>query len=153
MTRAQEVDYIRIKNKINFEYINKCYDAIDKYEIDDCAVIYEMFRGTFQEEIKKYKGTSVKNLKDIYSLDNSNKIIIKNFIKHKLRQSINHILVPLINTGLSSSHDIRIPGCFTIILDKEILVGSTRHRLYSTDTIPNGFLNITLLRKFILVDL
>jgi len=150
MIKVQEVEYISISNNIDFKYIKDCYSVIEEYDINDCIIIYKMFAKSFEDEIKKYKGKAVKDIKDIYSLDNPDSIIIKNFIKEKLKFSVDSILISLVNYDINSLSDIRIPGCFTIIDNGRLIIGSTKYRLFSIDDQSVGYANISMLKKFVL---
>ena len=109
-----------------------------------------MFAKSFEDEIKKYKGKAVKDIKDIYSLDNPDSIIIKNFIKEKLKFSVDSILISLVNYDINSLSDIRIPGCFTIIDNGRLIIGSTKYRLFNIDDQSVGYANISMLKKFVI---
>jgi len=150
MTKRQEVSYIIIKEKISFDYIRDCYSIIEDYDIQDSVIIYEIYKEAFKEEIKKYKGKVIKNISDIYSLDDSNKIIIKNFIREKMKYSIDNILTPLINLEFKNTSNINIPGCFTIPSNDQLIIGAVKTSLYSMDIDRVGYVNISIVKKFIL---
>ena len=151
MAKHHEVEYLILNNAISFEFIEECYGIVDGYDIAECFLIYEIFKGTFSEELKKTnKNSSIKNFDDIYSLGDPEKVLIKNFIKLKLYNCIEILLLPLLNFNFSLREKPTIPDCFIIILEDKLLIGTTKSSVFSSSwREENSFINIILLKRFI----
>lgn len=143
--------YLIINKIVTFDTILLAYELVESFNSNQLFIIYEVFKNKFKKELENYRKNTIKNMDDIYSLDDEKKIFIKNFMKDKLFGAINSILIPFIGCDLKNIQSVNIEGCFILLHKKEVIVGVQKKVYFSSDLKQDDhYINIYLVKNFIL---
>lgn len=141
--------FIVIEKKVNFAFISSLYKKIESYSLDDCLLVYKLYKDDFKDLINENNIPKVKSIQDIYNLDDPNKIIIEELIKQTFENAIEKIIVPCLNVDFLSSK-IEIEDCGTFVNDKKLFIVThkTTHYSYIKNKV-NNYLYLDLLNRFL----
>jgi len=151
MARHHVAEYIVISELITFDFLLKCYNVADGFDLEKSLMIYDIFKKEFEKDIKNFENSKVESVDDIYSLGSPQKVIIRNYIRERLKFAIDTILLPCLNLNFCRTNLPTIPNCFSFVVDSKLIIGTSKENIFSNSwrTDP-GFINLNLLKRFII---
>ena len=141
--------FIVIEKKVNFALISSLHKKIESYNLDDCLLIYKLYKDDFKDALNESDIPKIKSIQDVYNLDDPNKIAIEELIKKTFEEAIENIIVPCLNIDFLSSK-IEIEDCGTFVNDKKLFIVThrTAHYSYFKNKV-NNYLYLDLLNRFL----
>lgn len=142
-------DYIILKNILTFDILNKYYNQVEELSFDDTMLIGQLFR-KMDEDTLSYSIDKVDSI-DIFHLDEPDKIALKNKVKKRMKESIDNILLPLVNWKFTDPTPC-LGEYFVIKLeDNRAIIGCHKTSYFRGDwRTDSTIINFMLIKRFIL---
>ena len=142
-------DYIILKNILTFDILNEYYNQVEDISFNDTMLIGQLFE-RMEEDTLSYSTNKVDSV-DIFHLDEPEKIELKNKVKKRMKESIDKILLPLVNWKFSDPTPCLGEYFVIKINNNQAIIGCHKTSYFRGDWRSDStIINFMLIKRFVL---